>query len=343
MSLEPPQGAIKRPMTQVTEVAAAVMLRGDPAAPEFLLRRRPSFCLRNVRPERFMPATGNFRAERSSLARRRARRWFVNCKKNSASPSSKPGHGSVANSAIHTRRFACASFASTPGTANWRRSHGELAAIEHSNLVWLPAGAAASVAPILPANAPILRALALPSLYALSNAEEYGVAAELARLQNALSNGLRLFQVRDKTLPPRQRHAFARQVMALAARHAQVVVLINDDQELARTVGAGGVHLSSQQLWQIERRPDFARVAASCHGAADLARAAGLGLDFVVLGPLLPTASHPGTAGIGWSAFTQLVERSSLPVYALGGLQPEMLETARSRGGHGIALLRGWR
>jgi 8-oxo-dGTP diphosphatase len=122
-----------------------------------------------------------------------------------------------------------------------------------------------------------------------------------------------------------------------------VVVLINDDQELARRVGAGGVHLSSQRLWQIERRPDFACVAASCHGPADLARAAELGLDFVVLGPLLPTASHPGAAGIGWPAFARLIERSPLPVYALGGLQPEMLETARRHGGHGIALMRGWR
>jgi len=288
-----------------------------------------------------MPVTGNSRAARSSLARRRARRWFVNCKKNSASPSSKPGPVEQA------WPWVCCEFSYPHATVRLRffrvnAWHGELAPIEHSSLIWLPAGATASVAPILPANDPILRALALPSLYALSNAEKSGVAAELERLQNALANGLRLFQVRDKTLPPKQRHAFARQVMALAARHEQVVVLINDDQELARRVGAGGVHLSSRQLWQIERRPDFARVAASCHGAADLERAAELGLDFVVLGPLLPTASHPGVAGIGWTAFAQLTECSPLPVYALGGLQPEMLDTARNCGGHGIALMRGW-
>jgi len=46
---------------------------------------------------------------------------------------------------------------------------------------------------------------------------------------------------------------------------------------------------------------------------------------------------------IGWSAFSLLVECSPLSVHALGGLQPEMLETAGKRGGQGIALMLGWR
>jgi 8-oxo-dGTP diphosphatase len=212
-------------MTQVTEVAAAVMLRGDPAAPEFLLAQRP--------PGKVYAGYWEF-------------------------PGGKVEPGETARAALvrelqeelgitveQAWPWVCCEFSYPHATVRLRffrvnRWHGELAAIEHSGLIWLQSGVAASVAPILPANDPILRALALPSLYALSNAEESGVAVELARLQNALANGLRLFQVRDKTLPPTQRHAFARQVMALAARHEQVMVLINDDQELARRVGAGG-------------------------------------------------------------------------------------------------------
>jgi len=45
--------------------------------------------------------------------------------------------------------------------------------------------------------------------------------------------------------------------------------------------------------------------------------------------------------GIDWSAFSLLVERSPLSVHALGGLQPERLETAGKLGGPGIALMRG--
>jgi 8-oxo-dGTP diphosphatase len=220
--------------------------------------------------------------------------------------------------------------------------HGEIAPIEHSGLVWMKTGDSAPVAPILPANGPILRALELPSIYALTNAAENGIDAELTNLECALAGGLRLIQVRDKTLSPVQRLGLARRVMTLANAHPGTCVLINDDEVLAREVGAHGLHLSSGRLMQLARRPSFGRVGASCHSAEELAHAAALELDFAVLSPVLPTASHPGAQGLGWDVFACLIERSPLPVYALGGMRPEMLDMARARGAHGIALMRGW-
>jgi 8-oxo-dGTP diphosphatase len=168
------------------------------------------------------------------------------------------------------------------------------------------------------------------------------VPAELARLERALAGGLQLIQLRDKTLPPTQRRQLAEAVMTSAGHYPNVRVLINDDPGLAREIGAHGVHFSSHWLWQLDGRPACGLVAASCHTAADLARAAELALDFVVLGPVLPTASHPAASGIGWPEFARLIERSPLPVYALGGLRPSMLDDARRHGAHGIAALRGW-
>lgn len=219
--------------------------------------------------------------------------------------------------------------------------HGEIVLSEHSGLVWVKIGATPPVAPVLPANGPILRALELPAVYALTNAAENGIAAELMKLENALAGGLRLIQVRDKTLPPPERRRFTAAVMTMA-RHHRACVLVNDDEELARAVGAHGVHLSSGRLGKIARRPPFDWVAASCHTAQDLAQAATLGLDFVQLSPVLPTPSHPRASGLGWDEFARLVERSPLPVFALGGMQPGMLATACAHGAHGIALLRGW-
>ena len=223
-----------------------------------------------------------------------------------------------------------------------RSWHGEIAPIEHSGLVWVKIGDTAPVAPLLPANSPILRALELPAIYALTNAAENGVAAELARLEGALAGGLRLIQLRDKTLSGAERRRFAHRVVAAARRYG-ARVLVNDDETLARAVGADGVHLSSQRLMRCDQRPDFAWVAASCHDAEELTRAVALGADFAQLSPVLPTASHPHAAGIGWDEFARLVERSPLPVFALGGMQPQMLDTACAYGAHGIALLRGWR
>lgn len=220
--------------------------------------------------------------------------------------------------------------------------HGEIVPLEHTGIVWLKIGDSAPVAPLLPANAPILRALQLPSICALTHAAGNGIESELAKLETALAGGLRLIQVRDKTLSASERLRLALGVMGLARDYGEAIVLVNDDEDLARATRAHGLHLSSGRLMQLRQRPPFARVAASCHNAEELARAAALGLDFAVLGPVLPTPTHPQARGMGWDEFARLIERSPLPVFALGGMQQERLETAREKGAHGIALMRGW-
>jgi hypothetical protein len=105
-----------------------------------------------------------------------------------------PGRGSAASSVIRTRRCACASSASMRGT-------GEISAIEHSALCWLSAGAAGDRRADPARQRPDPARARAAAEYALSNAEENGVEAELARCAQALARGLRLFQVRDKTLP----------------------------------------------------------------------------------------------------------------------------------------------
>jgi len=228
----------------------------------------------------------------------------------------------------------------------WR---GEIAPIEHSGFAWLTPGAPSPVEPILPANGPILRALELPARLLITNATDNGFDGELARLARALdaaaatSGAACLLQLRDKTLPAGERQRLAAAVVALARQHGGVRVLINDDAALARSVGADGVHLPATHLLAAgATRPDFALVGASCHSAEELARAAELGCDYAVLGPVLPTPTHREAAGCGWEAFAQLTARSPLPIYALGGMREEMLATACAQGAQGIALMRGW-
>ena len=130
--------------------------------------------------------------------------------------------------------------------------------------------------------------------------------------------------------------------MALTGDCPNCIVLVNNDEALARDIGASGLHLSSGQLQQCHQRPAFAHVSAACHNATELAHAAELELDFALLSPVLPTPSHPESAGLGWAEFARLSENSPIPVFALGGMTPDMEETSRTHGAHGIALLRNW-
>jgi 8-oxo-dGTP diphosphatase len=199
---------------------------------------------------------------------------------------------------------------------------------------------AISVDPLLPANAPILRALRLPPVYAITYAAELGRVEFLRRLERALSGGLKLLQVREKQLDEKALEALAARVIGIARVHG-ARVLLNADLQLARRLGADGVHLTSAQLKEIRQRPDLGLVGASCHDAGELALAQAVGADFAVMGPVLPTPTHPGAAGIGWARFAESLKDCPLPVYALGGLKPADLETAWRHGAHGISMMRG--
>lgn len=227
----------------------------------------------------------------------------------------------------------------------WR---GELHPHEGQQFAWQPSALrylraneknSATVSPMLPANAPVLRALELPFLYAISNAAELGVEEFLRRLEVALGNGLRLLQLREKHLPCGELCELARHVTVLAHAHG-AKVLLNGDVVLAQEVGADGVQLTATQLAGLHERPSVGWCAASCHNAEELRRAEALGCDFALLSPVLPTLSHPGAPHLGWENFAAVAAGSSIPVYALGGMTRDDIQTAWRHGAHGIALLR---
>lgn len=315
-------------MTVITEVAAAVLLRAGDNGPEYFLAQRPpgkayagywEFPGGKVEPgESFGDALVRELNEELGIHVTEACPWIT---REFIYP-----HAHVRLKFFHVHAW-----------------QGELRPLEHTGMIWTRIGDLPGVTPVLPANGPILRALELPAILALTHAEALGAELELQHLKDSLDKGLRLIQIRDKSLPPEARSQFARQVMALAGQFPGTLVLVNEDAELARAIAADGLHLSAAQLMQTTSRPDFDRVSAACHNAEELARAVALELDFVVLSPVLPTLSHPGQPALGWAAFRQLTERLPLPVFALGGMRLDTLTEARGHGAHGIALLREWR
>lgn len=198
------------------------------------------------------------------------------------------------------------------------------------------------VSPILPANGPILQSLLLPPLYAITHANEIGIELALQQIEHALQNGLRLLQIREKQMERDKLREFVGRVLAFA-RPYQAKVLINSDIELARETRADGVHFTSSQLMSISRRTDleYGLGSASCHNAEELFTAEQLGLDFVVLGPVQSTLSHPGLPPLGWRKFASMIRGYSLPVYALGGMSSRDLVIAQEMGAQGIATMRG--
>lgn len=211
---------------------------------------------------------------------------------------------------------------------------GEPQPLEDQAIAWQRIEAP-EVTPMLPANAPVLAALALPAVMVVSNAGEAGFDAWSLGLSAQVIGERLLVQIREKGLEPQRVQFLLSRALTRGTPFGALVVVNSDCGAWPQ---ADGVHLTSRALMAASERPPGRIVGASCHDAHEMAQAAMLGLDYVVVGPLKPTASHPQASPLGWDGFAALVRDFPLPAYAIGGLTRADLADARRRGAHGVAL-----
>lgn len=112
------------------------------------------------------------------------------------------------------------------------------------------------------------------------------------------------------------------------------------DQESCQQIYA--VHFSHQQLMQLELQevPFQLKKIASCHDNHSIEKAIQLGMDAIFLSPVLDTPTHPEQTCMGWTCFQQLASQIHVPVFALGGMSPDLLDKAQQHGAYGIAGIR---
>lgn len=159
----------------------------------------------------------------------------------------------------------------------------------------------------------------------------------------AADAGARFFQVRAKELPPRELWAFAeRAALALAGFSATVVV--NERADVALALGLRGVHRPQAGLpvAPLRRLMESQRlIGVSCHDAGEVDEAQALGADYVTLSPIYATASKPGAEAIGLSTLRALAASHAMPIYALGGVTPDLAAECLAAGARGVAVLSG--
>jgi 8-oxo-dGTP diphosphatase len=187
---------------------------------------------------------------------------------------------------------------------------------------------------LLAADRPIVNALRLP-WHCVFTPPELEVPQLLAAAAQLPPSLLRL------RLPGWDAARYREHARASAAALAGVGVQLVLDRDPADVdaLGARGFHASTAALQGLRRRPVAAEhwFGASCHNAEEIAVARAFGADYVVVGPVKQTPTHPRAMPLGWEGFAALARCAGLPAYAIGGVGPEDLPDAWRHGAQGVA------
>ncbi|MCA9522927.1 MAG: thiamine phosphate synthase [Myxococcales bacterium] len=160
----------------------------------------------------------------------------------------------------------------------------------------------------------------------------------------ALPPGVAAVQLRENELPDRELLALARQLRTVTRRRG-ARLLINDRLDIARLAEADGLQLGqrSAPLAAIRHHWPDAWLGSSCHDARELEEATRAGADFALLSPVFPPHSKRyDLAPLGVTRLGALCRTTTLPIFALGGLDASNLAALRDSGCYGAAMIGGW-
>jgi thiamine-phosphate pyrophosphorylase len=179
-------------------------------------------------------------------------------------------------------------------------------------------------------------------LYLITDRNQTNGRDLLWLIERALEAGVKAIQLREKDLSGRDLFVLAEKTRRLCLDYG-ATLLINDRIDVARAVDADGVQLGHSSVPLVMARqllgPDKL-VGASTHSLHESDRAQLCGADFVLFGPIYSTPSKAGYgAPQGIAALREIVEKISLPVYAIGGIKAENIHETKSTGVRGVAVI----
>ena len=161
-------------------------------------------------------------------------------------------------------------------------------------------------------------------LYLISPQEVGGSFPD--RLKNVAGDeAVAAFQLRVKDVGEHELARLAEPLQQICA-DAGVAFIVNDSMQLARRLGADGVHLGQQDGDVREARALLgpqAQIGVTCHDSRHLAMAAGeAGADYVAFGAFYPTTTKPSPYRPNPAILSWWSSVFEIPCVAIGGITP---------------------
>jgi len=186
---------------------------------------------------------------------------------------------------------------------------------------------------LLPTMREIIHKISLPKHYWITPDEHHSESI-IENCREHIHTGTQIIQLRSKSSLDQ---SYINKIYRLCHDN-QISLILNTPNKTYQEL-CDGWHLTSDEMLSLKERPcgNNKLLGASTHNTLETEHAENISADYISLSPIHSTPSHIHISPLGWQAASDIICKSNLPVYLLGGMSKEMLDKALNIGAQGIA------
>ncbi|MFL2626731.1 MAG: thiamine phosphate synthase [Dehalococcoidia bacterium] len=159
------------------------------------------------------------------------------------------------------------------------------------------------------------------------------------KIDMAVEAGIDILQVRSKSATNIQFYELAHKIRIL---FPSIKLIINNNIEVALAVNAEAIQLGESSMspeavrFKIENRLHIGKSVHSLNSAINAEKS---GVDYLIVGTIFPSDSHPGFPGSGVDLINKIASKVSIPVLGIGGITSENVDSVINNGAFGVAVI----
>ncbi|MGN0136072.1 thiamine phosphate synthase [Anaerotignum sp.] len=148
--------------------------------------------------------------------------------------------------------------------------------------------------------------------------------------------------LREKDFTEEEYKKLAEQVCKLCKRY-EVPCMLHSFADAAIELGAENIHLPLPVLRELDekKKEKFKKIGASCHSVEEAQEAERLGCTYITAGHVFATDCKKGLPPRGLTFLQAVCQSVSIPVYAIGGISRENIDSVRQAGAKGACIMSG--
>ena len=182
----------------------------------------------------------------------------------------------------------------------------------------------------------------LPKIYPITDVSLSGMS-HAEQVERLIAGGAKFIQLREKHASPLDFFEAAKSAVEIARQH-DVKIIINDRVDIARALGADGVHLG-----QVDLPPSAARqilgseaiIGFSTHSVEQAIKAAAHGVNYIAIGPIFETTTKEKPDPVVGLDGLRKVKKSidQIQLVAIGGIGLDDIRDVMAAGADSAALI----